>query len=173
MRTKRIVHACVLSLVMSGIVAVQAFAETSLVFHWDRESGASQAVVTNSTGDLLANFPWDGATPLGFDFEKDEIEVPTLLLGELRNQLEESTAEGADVALEFIRGLMGPFADTPLEEISSRVSVGIASSDVVTEEWCGSSIGASGECVEGPESASGNSLCSAHVCKGTSIRPGP
>lgn len=157
------------------IILVAAFtataASTQLTLHWDKEAGTSRAVVANDSGTILAEVTWDGALPRAYAADSEKVETPTFLLANLRDQIQLSSAPGADAAFAFIRTLLGPHADTPIEELSADLQTWIPYSQADVEELCGSSIDTNGECVQsGGEPQFKTALCSGSACKKTQIR---
>jgi hypothetical protein len=161
----------VLGLAVLAVGLAPAMAAPQLLFHWDRESGTSQAVVQNSDEDVLAEFPWGGALPRSYSGDEDETEVPVFLLAKLRDQLEPSSQPEADDALDFIRDLMGSYADTPVEELTPSLGSWIPYASVDVEEWCGTIVNSYGECTEPGDPSFRNALCQGFVCKRTRLKP--
>jgi hypothetical protein len=127
--------------------------------------------VRNSDDDVLAEFPWGGALPQSYSADEDDVEVPLLLLGKLRDQLELSSQSEADDALDFIRDLMGSHADTPVEELAPSLGSWIPYSSVDVEEWCGTTVNTNGECTEPGDPTFSNALCKGFTCKRTTLKP--
>jgi hypothetical protein len=99
------------------------------------------------------------------------VEFPTFLLGKLRDQLELSSQPEADDALDFIRDLMGPYADTPVDDLSPSLGTWIPYATVNVEEWCGTVVDADRECTEPGAPSFGTALCKGFVCKRTKLEP--
>jgi hypothetical protein len=171
MATTRIAKPLAISLALLIVGHTLAMAGPQLLLHWDRETGSSKAVVRNSTTDVLAEFPWAGALPRRYSLEQEEEEAPTFLLAKLRDQLEQSSQPGAEVALAFIRDLLGPYADTPVEELPLSLETWIPHASTIIEEWCGMTVNAVGECTEPANPSSLNPFCTNFACKRTMIAP--
>jgi hypothetical protein len=158
-------------LAVLAVALTEVMAAPQLLLHWDRESGTSNAVVLNSDDDLLAEFPWGGALPRRYSAEPEEGEIPIFLLGKLRDQLEPSSQPEADDALDFIRELMGAYADTPVEALAPSLGSWIPYSSVNVEEWCGTTVNANNECTAPGDPSFRNALCMGFVCKRTKLTP--
>ena len=92
-------YALALGLIVLAVSFTGAIASTQLALHWDKQAGTSRAVITNSAGDVLAEAIWDGALPRSYAADEEEVETPTFLLATLRDQIQLSSAPGADAAL--------------------------------------------------------------------------
>jgi hypothetical protein len=155
--------------VLSGLAGVQA--GVKLTLHWDRGAGPSKAMVTDSSDEILAAHSWSGALPREYLADTGEMEVPTIALGQLRDQLEQSLAPEATDALVFVRELMGALADIPVRELPPILGTWLRCSRYRISEWCGVSVTSEGECVADHQPGMVDSFCSGHACKGTEIRP--
>jgi hypothetical protein len=171
MFARYLLHAVTSAVVVLAPSVTQA-AQTQLVFHWDRQAGISRAMVVGPGGDVLAEFPWDGALPRAYAAEIDEMETPTLLLAQLRDQLEAGGHPDAAGALSFIRDLMGAHADTPAADLPPSLGTWISYGEIQATEWCGVLVSSQGACVQGEaEGSAFSSLCRNFACKSTTIEP--
>jgi hypothetical protein len=93
-----------------------ANADTPILFHHDISAEASWAKVHNSSGGTIAAFYYLGALPAGYTGNGNE-DVPTSVLGELRDDLVASGDPEADEAEDFVKSLMGAYANTPVGQI--------------------------------------------------------
>jgi len=147
----------------------EVFAAPSMNFNWDREVGQTQAVVKDSAGLVMAETPWPGGVPVAWDTEEDEMDVPVLLLAQLRDELVHSSAPEAPEAWQFVRDLMGTYADTVASEIPNKVDIAVSYTDVDVNEWCGAAVDSLGECAD-PQGMP-NSMCSGFACRATELAP--
>jgi len=167
----RLMKFAALGLALLAVGSTQAEGPPQLLLHWDKGTASSRAVVKNPSGDVLAEFPWSGALPRRLSLSAEEGEYPTFLLGKLRDQLELSSQPGSDEALDFVRDLMGPHADTPVGELPSLLGTWIPYGSLDVEEWCGTVVNTYGECTEPGDPALGTTVCSNFACKRTRIQP--
>ena len=91
--------------------------------------------------------------PGRYSFDEEETEVPTFVLGQLRDQLAQSSHPGAEAAWTFIRELMGDDADTPVADLPSSKGAWISYKSKQVQEWCGSSLSPTSECSTGDAEA--------------------
>lgn len=171
MRMKRFAEWTVLGAILLSLGAADALAAPRLELHWDKGSGSSQAVVKNSDDDVLAETPWGGALPRRYSADEEEAEVPILVLGQLRDQLESSAQPEAGDALTFIRDLMDIYADTPVAGMGPLPGVWISYVTISVDEWCGTVVDTAGECTVPGNPMLQNALCTGYACKRTTMSP--
>ncbi|RMD65631.1 hypothetical protein D6833_02670 [Candidatus Parcubacteria bacterium] len=172
MRTFFMVAALVLLLAVGMLPAAAAGSNApfSLETHYNLVEGTSLVVMRNEHTDAaLAQVPWEGRLPLGVDAKTGATILPTRLLAQLRDILDDSSAPEAWDAAQWLRSFMGQYADSPASEIGRQWLSAILGQE--ESWWCGERVHPDNSCPGNCTPKDNPGTCSGCGCKGHKIFP--
>ena len=172
-RAANVLLAALVPLAVAGVVSPAAANCGSFYFELGYDpatmTSASSIHGTISDADIAIVTGWEGKLPVGYDNTGSISYVPTRLLGELRDQLEQSQAPEAGDALGWIREKMGAYSSTPTPEIASNLLSAITGSE--KSYFCGKKALPDGHCPSDCTPTDNPKTCSGCGCAGEKTFP--